>query len=124
MALQAVVGFLSYTDHFLRKFQAKVAFRQQGTLRGIGLFPVLTGNVYHSVAYLRGTDTLTSGEYHPFGSQSDGSQIAWGQWKGEGMGAYLVEDAADELVIRQDVVYKALCRVGELGKRLLYFYLF
>jgi hypothetical protein len=39
-------------------------------------------------------------------------------------GAYLVEYAADELVVRHDVVHKVLCRVGELGKGLFYLYLF
>ena len=44
--------------------------------------------------------------------------------RGKARGAYLVEYAADELVVRHDVVHKVLCRVGELGKGLFYLYLF
>ena len=124
MALQAVVSLLPHAYYLLRKFQPEVAFCQQGALRGIGLSPVFAGDVYHGVAYLRGPDALAAGEYDPFGSQADGSQVAWSQWKGKGMGAYLVEYAADELVVRHDVVHKVLCRVGELGKGLFYLYLF
>src|SRR5699024_5756427 len=124
MALQAVVSLLPHAYYLLRKFQPEVAFCQQGALRGIGLSPVFAGNVYHGVAYLRGPDALAAGEYDPFGGQADGSQVAWSQWKGKGMGAYLVEYAADELVVRHDVVHKVLCRVGELGKGLFYLYLF
>ena len=124
MALQAVVSLLPHAYYLLRKFQPEVAFCQQGALRGIGLSPVFAGNVYHGVAYLRGPDALAAGEYDPFGGQADGSQVAWSQWKGKGMGAYLVEYAADELVVRHDVVHKVFCRVGELGKGLFYLYLF
>lgn len=123
MALQTVVSLLPHAYYLLRKFQPEVAFCQQGALRGIGLSPVFAGNVYHGVAYLRGPDALAAGEYDPFGGQADGSQVAWSQWKGKGMGAYLVEYAADELVVRHDVVHKVLCRVGELGKGLFYLYL-
>lgn len=41
-------------------------------------------------------------------------RLRGGEGEGKGVGAYLVEDTADEPVVRQDGVYKILGRVGEL----------
>ena len=124
MLLQTVVGVLAHTYHFLCQAQAEIALCQKDTLCGIGLFPVLACHVYHRVSYFAGADTFAAGEYNPFGCQPYRCEVTRCKWKDECVAAYLVEDAADELVVRYDVVHKVFCRVGELGKGLFYLYLF
>ena len=85
---------------------------------------VLACHVNHCIAYFTGTDAFSSGEYDPFGGEAYGGEVARRERKGECVAAYLVEDAADELVVRNQVVYEVFGGVCELRKGLLYFYLF
>ena len=124
MTFQAVVGVLAYTHHFLCQAQSEIAFRQEDTLRGVCLFAVLAGDVNHCISYLSGTDALSAGKHDPFGGQTYRAEIAGCERKGEGVAAYLVEDTADKLVVRYEVVDKVFGRVGKLRERLLHFYLF
>ena len=124
MLLQTVVGVLAHTYHFLCQAQAEIALCQKDTLCGIGLFPVLACHVYHRVSYFAGADTFAAGEYNPFGCQPHRCEVTRCKWKDECVAAYLVEDAADELVVRNEVVYEVFGRICKLRKRLLYFYFF
>lgn len=91
---------------------------------GVGLLTVFACHVNHRVSYFTGTDTFSTGEDNPFGCQPYGSEVARSKRKDECVAAYLVEDAADELVVGDDVVHEVFGGVCKLRKRLFDFYLF
>ena len=123
MQLQCFVRFQADTDNFLCQAQSVVAFGKQCSLGGIGLCPVLTGKVYHRIAYLSGMNTFASGEQYPFGGQVDSGQVARCQRKDEGVRPDLIEYGRYDFIVRQDGMYEVFGRIGELRKRLLHFYL-
>ena len=115
MLPQTIIGILAYCCDFACKAEAIITFGKQGSLGSVSLRTVFTGEVNHPVSDFAGSHTLTTGEDDPFGRQTHGSEVAGGEGEDEGMGAYLVQYPADELVVGDDVMYKILCGVGELG---------
>ena len=106
MLLQTIIGIPAYCCDFAGKAETIITFGKQGSLGCVSLSTVFTGEVNHPVSDFTGSHTLTAGEDDPFGC-SEGED--------EGMGAYLVQYPADELVVGDDVMYKILCGIGELG---------
>ena len=124
MLPQAIIGILAYCCDFACKAEAIITFGKQGSLGGVSLRTVFTGEVNHPVSDFASSYTFTSGEDDPFGCKAYGGKVAWSEGEGESITTYLIQYSTDELIVRDDVMYKILCRISELGERLFYFYLF
>ena len=115
MLLQTIIGIPAYCCDFAGKAETIITFGKQGSLGCVSLSTVFTGEVNHPVSDFTGSHTLTAGEDDPFGCKAYGGEVAGSEGEDEGMGAYLVQYPADELVVGDDVMYKILCGIGELG---------